>query len=160
MTAILFRTGISYFLLLCIVRLMGKRQIGELQMTEFISAMLLSQAAVFPMTDPDIPLLYGILPLLCIGSFEVILSMLCIKSTRFRHFLEGKPIPLVENGSYVQQNLLRTRISREEVLSQIRNNGYTGLEEVDKVILEPTGNMSVLPAGGESTSNQTNGEPQ
>ena len=148
MTAILFRTGISYFLLLCIVRLMGKRQIGELQMTEFISAMLLSQAAVFPMTDPDIPLLYGILPLLC------------IKSTRFRHFLEGKPIPLVENGSYVQQNLLRTRISREEVLSQIRSNGYTGLEEVDKVILEPTGNMSVLPAGGESTSNQTNGEPQ
>jgi uncharacterized membrane protein YcaP (DUF421 family) len=67
---------------------------------------------------------------------------------------------LVENGSYVQQNLLRTRISREEVLSQIRSNGYTGLEEVDKVILEPTGNMSVLPAGGESTSNQTNGEPQ
>lgn len=160
MTAILFRTGISYFLLLCIVRLMGKRQIGELQMTEFISAMLLSQAAVFPMTDPDIPLLYGILPLLCIGSFEVILSMLCTKSTRFRHFLEGKPIPLVENGSYVQQNLLRTRISREEVLSQIRSNGYTGLEEVDKVILEPTGNMSVLPAGGESTSNQTKGEPQ
>ena len=151
---------LSYFLLLCIVRLMGKRQIGELQMTEFISAMLLSQAAVFPMTDPDIPLLYGILPLLCIGSFEVILSMLCTKSTRFRHFLEGKPIPLVENGSYVQQNLLRTRISREEVLSQIRSNGYTGLEEVDKVILEPTGNMSVLPAGGESTSNQTKGEPQ
>ena len=56
---------------------MGKRQIGELQMTEFISAMLLSQAAVFPMTDPDIPLLFGILPLVCIGSLEVILAMLC-----------------------------------------------------------------------------------
>jgi uncharacterized membrane protein YcaP (DUF421 family) len=86
--------------------------------------------------------------------------MLCTKSTVFRHFLEGKPIPLFENGSYVTQNLLRTRISKEEVLSQIRSNGYAGTEEVDKVILEPTGNMSVLPAGGESTSNQTNGEPQ
>ena len=160
MTAILFRTVISYLLLLCIVRLMGKRQIGELQMTEFISAMLLSQAAVIPMTDPDIPLLYGVLPLLCIGSFEVILSMLCTKSTRFRHFLEGKPIPLFENGSYVTQNLLRTRISKEEVLSQIRSNGYAGTEEVDKVILEPTGNMSVLPAIGQNTSNQTQGEPQ
>ena len=160
MTAILFRTVISYLLLLCIVRLMGKRQIGELQMTEFISAMLLSQAAVFPMTDPDIPLLYGVLPLLCIGSFEVILSMLCTKSTGFRHFLEGKPIPLFENGNYVLQNLLRTRISKEEVLSQIRSNGYAGPEEVDKVILEPTGNMSVLPANGQNTSNQTQGEPK
>ena len=93
MTAILFRTGISYFLLLCIVRLMGKRQIGELQMTEFISAMLLSQAAVFPMTDPDIPLLYGILPLLCIGSFEVILSMLCIKAPVSAIFWKGSPSP-------------------------------------------------------------------
>ena len=159
MTVILFRTGISYLLLLCVVRLMGKRQIGELQMTEFISAMLLSQAAVFPMTDPDIPLLFGILPLVCIGSLEVILAMLCAKSTAFRHFLEGKPITLVENGAYLDDNLTRTRISREEVLSQIRNNGYTGLEEVDKVILEPTGNMSVLPADGTGTSARTGGTP-
>ena len=159
MTAILVRTGISYLLLLCVVRLMGKRQIGELQMTEFISAMLLSQAAVFPMTDPDIPLLFGIIPLVCIGSLEVILAMLCAKSTAFRHFLEGKPITLVENGAYLESNLTHTRISREEVLSQIRNNGYTGLEEVDKVILEPTGNMSVLPAEGTGTSARTGGTP-
>ena len=159
MTAILVRTGISYLLLLCVVRLMGKRQIGELQMTEFISAMLLSQAAVFPMTDPDIPLLFGIIPLVCIGSLEVILAMLCAKSTAFRHFLEGKPITLVENGAYLESNLTRTRISREEVLSQIRNNGYTGLEEVDKVILEPTGNMSVLPAEGSDASARTGGTP-
>jgi uncharacterized membrane protein YcaP (DUF421 family) len=148
MVATLIRTALSYFLLLAMVRLMGKRQIGELQMTEFISAVMLSEAAVFPITDRDIPLLYGLLPLIVISSIEVILALLCRKYTPVRHLLEGKPILLVENGQYKEENLTRTRISREEVDSQIRVFGLENVSQVEKVILEPTGQMSVLPKGG------------
>ncbi len=150
MIAILIRTALSYFLLLAMVRLMGKRQIGELQMTEFISAVMLSEAAVFPITDRDIPLLYGLLPLVVISSTEVILALLCRKYAPVRHLLEGKPILLVENGRYMEKNLTRTRISREEVDSQIRVFGLQSVRQVDKVILEPTGQMSVLPKEGEA----------
>ena len=150
MIAILIRTALSYFLLLAMVRLMGKRQIGELQMTEFISAVMLSEAAVFPITDRDIPLLYGLLPLVVISSTEVILALLCRKFAPVRHLLEGKPILLVENGRYMEKNLTRTRISREEVDSQIRVFGLQSVRQVDKVILEPTGQMSVLPKEGEA----------
>ena len=145
MVVILVRTVLSYFILLLIVRLMGKRQIGELQMTEFISAILLSEIASLPLTDHDIPLTYGIVPLCVIGSFEVILALLCRKFKFFRHLLEGKPVTLVKNGVYLEQNLTKTRISRDEVDAQIRNNGFGSIAEVDTVILEQTGKMSVLP---------------
>lgn len=155
MTAILVRTVLAYLILLAIVRLMGKRQIGELQMTEFISAILLSEIASLPLTDRDIPLLYGILPLCVIGSFEVILALLCRRFAPFRHFLEGKPIELVKDGKYLEQNLTKTRISREEVDAEIRINGFGSVKEVDTVTLEPTGKMSVLPKSGESQPQQS-----
>ena len=155
MTAILIRTVLAYIILLGIVRLMGKRQIGELQMTEFISAILLSEIASLPLTDRDIPLLYGIVPLCVIGSFEVILALLCRKFAPFRHFLEGKPIELVKNGVYLEQNLTKTRISREEIDAQIRINGFASIREVDTVTLEQTGKMSVLPKSTDSNPQQS-----
>jgi len=155
MTAILIRTVLAYIILLGTVRLMGKRQIGELQMTEFISAILLSEIASLPLTDRDIPLLYGIVPLCVIGSFEVILALLCRKFAPFRHFLEGKPIELVKNGVYLEQNLTKTRISREEIDAQIRINGFASIREVDTVTLEQTGKMSVLPKSTDSNPQQS-----
>lgn len=155
MTAILVRTVLAYVLLLFIVRLMGKRQIGELQMTEFISAILLSEIASLPLTDRDIPLLYGIIPLCVIGSFEVILALLCKNCTPFRHLLEGKPVTLVQNGRYLEPNLTKTRISREEIDAQIRNNGFASIAEVDTVILEQTGKMSVLPKAQSNNPQQS-----
>lgn len=146
MIAIFARTVLIYFSLMLIVRLMGKRQIGELQMTEFISAILLSEIAALPVADRDIPLVYGILPLCIIGCMEVIFALLCRKFRPLRRLLEGKPVELVHNGHYLQKNLTRTRISQEEVEAQIRINGYRSIAEVDRVILEQTGKMSVLPA--------------
>lgn len=156
MTAIFIRTVFAYLALMLIVRLMGKRQIGELQMTEFISAILLSEIAALPITDRDIPLLYGLLPLCVIGSFEVILALLCRKFRPLRRLLEGRPIELVHNGHFLQRNLTRTRISQEEVEAQIRINGYRSIAEVDCVYLEQTGKMSVLPAKSAPESSPNN----
>ncbi|MBQ0092084.1 MAG: DUF421 domain-containing protein [Clostridiales bacterium] len=155
---LLCRTLFAYVFLMLVVRLMGKRQIGELQMTEFISAILLSELAALPMTDRDVPLAHGLLPLLVIGSLEVTVAFFCAKSRTFRRLVEGNPVELVRGGAFVQRNLDKTRISREEVLAQIRQSGYRGLEEVDAVILEQTGKMSVLPAASAQTGNSSDDE--
>ena len=145
MVILLLRTVLAYLFLMLTVRLMGKRQIGELEMTEFISAILLSELAALPMTDRDVPLSHGLLPLLVIACLEVLIAFLCQRFPFFRRLVEGNPVVLVRGGNFVQKNLDKTRISREEVLSQIRENGLAGLGDVDSVILEQTGKMSVLP---------------
>lgn len=154
MLILIIRTVLAYLFLMLTVRLMGKRQIGELQMTEFISAILLSELAAMPMTDRDVPLLHGMLPILLIGCIEVLLAFICEKFPAFRHLVEGRPVTLVQNGAFLQENLERTRISREEVLSQIRQNGYADIAEVDTVILEQTGKMSVLPKQSKGEAGQ------
>ena len=145
MTIIVIRAFVFYILLTAMMKLMGKRQIGEMQLSELITTVLLSELAVLPVTDSDIPLLHGILPLLMISSIEVIVSFISQKSKKFRVFLNGNPITLYENDAYIDKNLVVARVSTEDVEAQVRINGFASLKEVNKVILERTGKMSVLP---------------
>lgn len=145
MTNIVIRSVLVYLLLLAAMRFMGKRQIGEMQMTEFITMIMLSELAILPVTDTDIPLLQGIVPLAVISSAEVVFSFFESRSVRFLRFMSGNPIILLDSGGYIEKNLRMTRISREDVEAQIRTSGYAGPDEVEKVILERTGKMSVLP---------------
>lgn len=159
MTVIVIRAVIFYILLTFLMRLMGKRQIGEMQLSEFVTAVLLSELAVLPVTDSDIPLLHGVLPLLLISSFEVIVSFACQKSKKFRDMLNGDPVLLVKNGQYLYKNLEKARISADEIDTQIRINGYDDISEIKSVLLERTGKMSVLPYDNETTptKNQSGG---
>lgn len=145
MTVIILRSLIFYFILTFMMKFMGKRQIGEMQLSEFVTAVMLSELAVLPLTDRDIPFLHGLLPLMLISSLEIIVSFLCIKSKMFRVIINGNPIVLVDNGNYIKKNLFKARISKEDVDGQIRINGYESIEEVKTVILERTGKMSVIP---------------
>lgn len=145
MTVILTRSVIFYILLTLMMKLMGKRQIGEMQVSELVTTVLLSELAVLPITDPDIPLLHGLLPLLLISSFEVIVSFLCQKSEKFRVLLNGNPIILYEKGKYIDKNLIKARVSADDVEAQVRINGFANLKQVDKIILERTGKMSIIP---------------
>lgn len=145
MTIIVIRAFILYILLTSMMKLMGKRQIGEMQLSELVTTVLLSELAVLPVTDNDIPLLHGIIPVLMISSIEVLISFFSLKSKRFRVFLNGDPIVLYENGAFNRKNLLKARMSREDVEAQVRINGFENLGMVKTVILERTGKMSVLP---------------
>ncbi len=145
MTIIVIRAFIFYILLTAMMKLMGKRQIGEMQLSELITTVLLSELAVLPVTDSDIPLLHGLLPFMIISSIEVIVSFISQRSRKFRIFLNGNPITLYENNSFVEKNLVIARVSEEDVEAQVRINGFENLTEVNKVILERTGKMSVLP---------------
>jgi len=142
---ILFRTIIFYAALTVLMRLMGKRQIGEVQLSEFVAIILISELAALPITDRNIPFLHGLIPLLIISSIEVITSFICRKSPKVRKIIDGRPIILVENGKIINENLTKTRITPDEIEAEIRINGYRQIQEIEKITLEQTGKMSVLP---------------
>lgn len=145
MLTILFRTILLYAILLFSVRLMGKRQIGQLQAGEFVAALLISELAAIPMTDPDIPLAYGVMPLMIVASAEVVTAFLSRKSKSIRKVLDGEPIVLVKNGRFIKKNMESARVAEEEVLAQVRLNGYEDMKQVKTVTLEQSGDMSVIP---------------
>lgn len=156
MSIILIRAVIVYVSLTFVMKLMGKRQIGEMELSELVTTVLISELAVFPVTDTDIPLILGLLPVITIASLEVGIALACQKSKRLLVLLNGNPVLLYSNGKYIEKNLIKTRISTEDVLAQVRINGFKDLCDVERVILERTGKMSVL---GKSTvtSNQSGG---
>ena len=139
------RTAVLYILLIGSVRLMGKRQIGQLEPSEFVVAMLIADLAAVPMQDNSIPLLSGIVPLLTVLGLELTVSFLVMKSVAFRRFFCGKPEILIDNGKVAQDNLRRTRVSMDELMSHLRQKDVLDVSQVQYAILETDGNLSVFP---------------
>ena len=139
------RTIILYLILIFSVRLMGKRQIGQMEATEFVVAMLIADLAAVPMQDSSIPLLSGIVPLLTVLGLEIVMSFLILKSIRLRRFLCGRPVILIDNGKLLQDNLRRTRLSMDELVSHLRQKDVLTISDVQYAILETDGNLSVFP---------------
>ena len=138
------RTIILYLVLISSVRLMGKRQIGQMEASEFVVSMLIADLAAVPMQDIAIPLYSGIVPLLTVLGLELTLSFLVMKSVVFRRFLCGKPVILIDNGKILQENLRRTRVTLDELMGQLRQKDVLDLESVQYAILENGGNLSVF----------------
>ncbi|MBQ3082211.1 MAG: DUF421 domain-containing protein [Clostridia bacterium] len=146
MTVIFVRSIIFFVILTFSMRLMGKRQIGEIELTEFVTAVMLSELAALPVTDTDIPLTHGIAAVGVLVSLEIIVAFVCRKSPAVRGVLDGKPLVLVAKGRVLEKNLTAARISTDELFASIRGAGLIGIDEVGYVILEQTGALSVIPA--------------
>lgn len=144
MTICFLRTAILYLLLIAAVRLMGKKQVGELEPTELVFAMLISDLASVPMQDFGIPLLYGVLPIVTLLCITMVLSLLSLKSVLFRHLLCGKPCLIVRNGIPDQAALERCRFTVDELLEELRLKGVTDLSAVKYAVLENSGEVSVI----------------
>ena len=114
------RTAILYLLLIVGVRLMGKRQVGQMEPSEFVVTMLVANLASIPMQDEGIPLFSGIVPILTVLGAELVLSAASMGSIRLRRALCGKPVILIENGHILQNNLRRTRITADELTAEGR----------------------------------------
>ena len=141
----LLRTIILYILIIAGVRLMGKRQVGELEPSELVLSLIIADLASVPMQDYGIPLLTGIVPILTLLSVTMILSVLTMKSVRFRALLCGKPSVVVRNGAVDQREMAKNRLTVDELLEELRIQGYTDLSVVKYAILETNGQLSVLP---------------
>jgi len=139
------RTIILYLLLITVIRMMGKRQIGQMEPTEFVVTMLVANLASIPMQDGGIPLYSGVVPIVTVLGVELLLSGLSLRSIRLRRILCGKPVILIENGQILQKNLRRTRITLDELTGHLREKDVLDLRSVQYAILETNGNLSVFP---------------
>ena len=139
------RTVILYLVLILVVRLMGKRQVGQMEPSEFVVTMLVADLASIPMQDGGIPLFSGLVPIATVLGMELVLSALSMKSLRLRRLLCGKPVILMENGNILQKNLRKTRITSDELIGHLREKDVLDLRSVQYAILETNGNLSVFP---------------
>ena len=140
-----FRTIILYTLLIAVIRLMGKRQIGEMEPSEFVVTMLVANLAAIPMQDGGIPLFSGFIPIVTVLAMELVMSALSLKSIFFRRLLCGKPVILIENGKIMQENLRKTRVTLDELSGHLREKDVLDIGSVQYAILETNGNLSVFP---------------
>ena len=144
MSTTLIRLFIIYFLTVFSFKLMGKRQVGEIQLSELVCAIFISELATMPIGDKSIPLVYGIAPTLFLVSSEVIISYLTTKSIPIKKAFDQTPDFLIIKGKVNQQALSKSRMTVEELLSELRQQGVGGPKDVEYALLEANGKISVL----------------
>ena len=158
LTVILFRSAVMYALLILFMRVMGKRQLGQLEPSDLVVTMLISEVASTPITEPDRPLLWGIAPVFMLFLLELVMSLLLAKSVRLRALLSGKPSLLIAHGRIDQAQMRRNRFTPDELAEALRSQGALDLNEVEYAILETDGKLNVVmrPADRPVTAGQMN----
>ena len=144
MIACALRTTVVYLVLIAAVRLMGKRQIGQLEASEFVVTMLAANLAALPIEDPEFSMAEGITAIAVLAALEQLLSLGAMRSIRFRKLLCGKPVILIENGKILRENLRRTRIHLDELTEHLRQKDVLDIRTVQYAILETDGSLSVF----------------
>ncbi len=145
MLLIIIRTLILFVIVVISLRLMGKRQIGQLQPYELVIIILLADMTVTPMNNTGIPLLSGIVPVLTLVLLQVILSYSSLKSERVRGMICGTPTVLIANGKIVEKEMKRLRYNINDLLEQLRAKNTPNIADVEFAILETSGQLSVIP---------------
>ena len=145
MFVVFFRTLIIYFVIIVCLRVMGKRQLGELQPSEFVIAILISNIATLSIEDTDIPLIGAVVPIITLMGAEVLLSFITLKSGKAQAIVSGNPVVIIRNGKIDQQSMRELRLSIEDLMSQLRINGFFDIEEVSWAIIETNGQLTVFP---------------
>lgn len=149
MGTIFIRTIIIYTLVLIAIRLMGKREIGQLQPYELVVTIMIADVASLPMQNVSIPLFQGIVPIMGLLFSQVLVSLITFNNKFFNKYISGKPSVLVAKGQLLEENLKKQKYSIESLLEQLRVAGYQSLLEVDYVVLETSGEISVIPKAEE-----------
>ena len=139
------RTVVMYTVLVVVIRLLGKRQVGQLAPSEFVVTMLVANLASVTLENIDVTLTAGLIPIGTVLLLEMLLSRLSLKSIRFRKLLCGKPVILIENGNILQENLRKTRVTLDELTGHLREKDVLDIRSVQYAILETSGNLSVFP---------------
>ena len=144
MISIFIRTLIIYILLSVTLKTMGKRQIGELDVSELVSTLLISEIAAIPIDDPDLPLMNAVIPIIFILSLEIILSYTKTKYNKIKKVVEGEPVFIIFKGEIQQNVLMDNRISINEFLAEMRNQGIGSISSIEYALLEQNGKISIL----------------
>ena len=140
-----FRAIILYVLVLVVMRVMGKREIGQLQPFELAISIMIADLATTPMSETGIPILYGIIPILGLLMMHIVISVINLKSIRMREIICGKPRILMFRGKIDEQAMIKENFTINELQERLRVNGVFNLEDVEYAILETSGQITVIP---------------
>ena len=139
------RTVFLYGILVLVLRLMGKRQIGQMEPTEFVVTMFVANLASILVEDVELPVYAGLVPIATVLGLELVLAGFSLRSVKIRKLLCGKPVILIENGNILQENLRKTRVTLDELTGHLREKDVLDIRSVQYAILETNGNLSVFP---------------
>lgn len=145
MLLMLVRTLILYFTVVLAMRLMGKRQVGELQPAELVIAIMISDLASIPMQSTGVPLLSGLVPIATLLTAELIMSYISLKSRAFRKFISGSPSIIIHHGNLNEEEMEKQRFNIDDLLEELRINDYPDITEIEYAILETGGEISIIP---------------
>jgi uncharacterized membrane protein YcaP (DUF421 family) len=142
---LVFRTVFFYILTLIAVRIMGKRQVGQLQPFELVVTIMIAELAVLPMENHETPLVHGVVPIISIVLLQMGLAYVTLKSEPVQSFICGTPSVVIENGKLVEKELRKLRFSINDLMEQLRIQNIRNISDVEFAIFETTGNLSVIP---------------
>ncbi|MGN1227784.1 MAG: DUF421 domain-containing protein [Christensenellales bacterium] len=145
------RCIIIYIIVLIVIRVMGKRQIAQMQPFDVVITLIIADLATIPMSDQSIPLLNGIVPLFVLTVIHFLITFASCKSLGIRHFVNGKPVILVSPQGILEENIKKLNMTVADVMEACRYAGYMSLEDINYMIMETNGNISVLPNSDAST---------
>ncbi len=138
------RTFLIYLAVLFVMRLMGKREVGQLSTFDLVVAIMIAEVAVFPLEDLKTPLYMGLFPMLVLVSAEVLLSYLCLKYKFLRKIVDGYPSVLISKGEIVEEEMRRQRYNINDLMGQLRERNIFNISDVEYAILETTGELTVM----------------
>ena len=141
----MLRTLLLYIAVIAAIRLMGKRQIGDLDLSELVVTILVSDLAAVPMQDLGIPMVSGLVPIATLIVLEILLSFLALKSRPFRRLLNGQPAIIIRGGKLDIQKLRQMRLTTDEVIETLRKQNVASIADVKYGVIEPDGTLTVIP---------------
>lgn len=142
---VFIRAIILYIFVVIVMRIMGKRQIGELQPFELVIAIMMSELAAVPMQDTGIPLINGIIPILTLMILEIFISFLTLKFQVMRKIVCGTPSLLIKNGKILEEEMQKQRFNITDLMEELRMAGYFNITDIEYAILETNGMLSIIP---------------
>ena len=145
MLTLIIRSIIIYTLVLVVFRLMGKRQLGQMQPFELVLTLILADIATIPMTEMSVPILHGIVPLLTLLVIHYVITILCMFFPRFSELVSGKPIIVIDQNGLNYSAIKNLNLAIDDILEALRGAGYFYLQDVMFAIMETNGKISVLP---------------
>mgnify|MGYP001028130528 CR=1 FL=1 len=141
----LIRTIVLYIVTITAMRVMGKRQVGELQPSELVVSIMISELATLPMESGEMPIISGVIPIFTLVFAEVFFSFLALKFKWFRKISTGYPSILINKGKVIKENMRLMRINIDDLSEELRLKGYLDINDIEYAILETSGKLSIIP---------------
>ena len=154
MVIVIIRATLLYVVVLISMRIMGKGEVGELQPFDLVVSLMIAEIAALPMEDLNSPMSHGITAILTLVFLQCFTSYISLKSNSFRKIVCGRPTILLAHGKFNVEEMNRVRVNVNDILTQMRLNGYTTIDEVDYMIMETNGQMSIIASAKGNSSNK------